>query len=122
MLPYTALAGSEHDFQRGLCPWENGQHHRQRFASQQCSELSDHDRPERHRSPAAPATALGHPPSASFGNVGVGTRNTYAFTLTNSGSANVSSSQAHISGSSLSPVALCSSLTLTPGQKSNFSV
>src|SRR2546427_271418 len=30
-----------------------------------------------------------NPPSASFGNVGLGTRNTYAFTLTNSGSASV---------------------------------
>src|SRR5207245_5048411 len=34
------------------------------------------------------------PPSASFGNVGVGTRNTYAFTMTNSGSASVTVSQA----------------------------
>src|SRR3989449_162965 len=42
------------------------------------------------------------PPSASFGNVGVGTRNTYAFTLTNSGSASVTVSQANVSGSGLS--------------------
>src|SRR6267143_2973703 len=62
------------------------------------------------------------PPSASFGNVGVGTRNTYAFTLTNSGSASVTVSQAHVSGSGLSVGGLSLPLTLTPGQKSNFSV
>src|SRR2546427_265499 len=62
------------------------------------------------------------PPSASFGNVGVGTRNTYAFTMTNSGSASVTVSQAHVSGSGLSVGGLSMPLTLTPGQKSNFSV
>src|SRR5207245_781163 len=62
------------------------------------------------------------PPSASFGNVGVGTRNTYAFTLTNSGSASVTVSQAHVSGSGLSVGGLSMPLTLTPGQKTSFSV
>src|SRR5256712_68373 len=62
------------------------------------------------------------PPSASFGNVGVGTRNTYAFTLTNSGSASVTVSQAHVSGSGLSVGGLSMPLTLAPGQKTNFSV
>src|SRR3989442_378540 len=62
------------------------------------------------------------PPSASFGNVGVGNRNTYAFTLTNSGSASVTVSQAHVSGSGLSVGGLSLPLTLTPGQKTNFSV
>src|SRR2546428_199227 len=62
------------------------------------------------------------PPSASFGNVGVGTRNTYAFTLTNSGSASVTVSQANVSGSALSVGGLSLPLTLTPGQKTNFSV
>src|SRR5437879_1115806 len=62
------------------------------------------------------------PPSASFGNVGVGTRNTYAFTLTNSGSASVTVSQANVSGSGLSVGGLSLPLTLTPGQKTTFSV
>src|SRR2546426_173439 len=62
------------------------------------------------------------PPSASFGNVGVGTRNTYAFTLTNSGSASVTVSQANVSGSGLSVGGLSLPLTLTPGQKTAFSV
>src|SRR5437879_3141614 len=61
-------------------------------------------------------------PSASFGNVGVGNRNTYAFTLTNSGSASVTVSQAHVSGSGLSVGGLSLPLTLTPGQKTAFSV
>src|SRR3989454_10456321 len=62
------------------------------------------------------------PPSASFGNVGVGTRNTYAFTMTNSGSASVTVSQANVSGSGLSVGGLSLPLTLTPGQKTSFSV
>src|SRR2546426_50250 len=62
------------------------------------------------------------PPSASFGNVGVGTHNTYAFTLTNSGSASVTVSQANVSGSGLSVGGLSLPLTLTPGQKTTFSV
>src|SRR2546427_49459 len=62
------------------------------------------------------------PPSASFGNVGVGNRNTYAFTLTNSGSASVTVSQAHVSGSTLSVGGLSLPLTLTPGQKTLFFV
>src|SRR2546427_95269 len=62
------------------------------------------------------------PPSASFGNVGVGTRNTYAFTLTNSGSASVTVSQANVSGTGLSVGGLSLPLTLTPGQKTTFSV
>src|SRR5205807_1535784 len=60
--------------------------------------------------------------STSFGNVGVGNRNTYAFTLTNSGSASVTVSQAHVSGSGLSVGGLSLPLTLTPGQKTAFSV
>src|SRR5207245_1752419 len=62
------------------------------------------------------------PPSASFGYVGVGTRSTYAFTLTNSGSASVTVSQAHVSGSGLSVGGLSMPLTLAPGQKTTFSV
>src|SRR5205807_2113578 len=62
------------------------------------------------------------PPSASFGNVGVGTRHTYAFTLANSGSASVTVSQAHVSGNGLSVGGLSLPLTLAPGQKTAFSV
>src|SRR3989441_7777125 len=70
------------------------------------------------RSPLLPYT----PPFPSFGNVGVGTRNTYAFTLTNSGSASVTVSQANVSGSGLSVGGLSLPLTLAPGQKTTFSV
>src|SRR5207245_2170679 len=62
------------------------------------------------------------PPSASFGNVGVGTRNTYAFTMTNSGRASVTVSQVHVSGNGISVAGLSLPLTLTPGQKTTFSV
>src|SRR2546428_8023313 len=62
------------------------------------------------------------PPSASFGNVGVGARNTYAFTMTNSGRASVTVSQVHVSGSGLSVGGLSLPLTLAPGQKTTFSV
>src|SRR5947209_8157834 len=62
------------------------------------------------------------PPSASFGNVGVGTRNTYAFTLTNSGSASVTVSQANVSGSGLSVGGLSMPLTLSAGQRTSFNV
>src|SRR2546427_60403 len=63
-----------------------------------------------------------NPTSATFGNVGLGNRNPYAFTLTNSGSASVTVSQAHVSGSGLSVGGLSLPLTLTPGQKTTFSV
>src|SRR2546427_653721 len=62
------------------------------------------------------------PPSASFGNVGVGTRNTYAFTMTNSGSASVIVSQAHVSGSGFSMTGLTVPLTLSAGQRTSFNV
>src|SRR3989442_1354825 len=68
------------------------------------------------------AESLNTNPSASFGNVGVGTRNTYAFTLTNSGSAGVTVSRAEVSGKGLSVGGLSLPLTLAPGQKTTFSV
>src|SRR5438309_1275560 len=62
------------------------------------------------------------PPSASFGNVAVGTRTPYAFTMTNSGTASFTVSQVHVSGSGLSVGGLSLPLTLGPGQKTTFSV
>src|SRR5205807_706655 len=62
------------------------------------------------------------PPSASFGNVGVGTRNTYAFTMTNSGSASVTVSQANVSGSGLKIGRATCRESVSPGQKTSFSV
>src|SRR3989442_153382 len=46
------------------------------------------------------------PPSASFGDVAVGTRNSHTFTLINSGTANVTISQATPSGNGLSMTGL----------------
>src|SRR5205807_317520 len=60
------------------------------------------------------------PPSASFGNVGVGTRNTYAFTMTKSGSASVTVSQANVSGTGLSVGGLSLLLFLWPGHNPNL--
>src|SRR5207245_8600611 len=54
--------------------------------------------------------------------VALGTRNPSPFTLTNPGSASVTVSQAHVSGSGLSVGGLSMPLTLAPGQKTNFSV
>src|SRR2546425_861645 len=62
------------------------------------------------------------PPSASFVNVGVGTRNTYAFTLTNSGTGNVTISQATPSGNGFSMTGLSVPLTLSAGQRTSFNV
>src|SRR5205807_21662 len=62
------------------------------------------------------------PPSASFENGRVSCRETYAITLTNAGSASITVSQSHVSGSGLSVGGLSLPLTLTPGQKTAFSV
>src|SRR2546427_600041 len=62
------------------------------------------------------------PPTASFGNVGVGTRNTYAFTLTNSGSASVTVFYLKIRRPPRSTLLPYTTLFRSPGQKTNFSV
>src|SRR5205807_202483 len=62
------------------------------------------------------------PPIASFVNVGVRTRTPFAYTTLFRSSASVTVSQAHVSGSGLSVGGLSLPLTLTPGQKTNFSV
>ena|SRR2546425_1182783 len=62
------------------------------------------------------------PTSANFGNVVVGTRNTYSFTLTNSGNANVTVFHAYVSGSGVGMSGLGLPLALGPGQKATFSV
>src|SRR6266581_1255627 len=62
------------------------------------------------------------PASVSFGNVVVGTKNTQTITLKNTGTANLSVSQATVSGSGFATSGLTLPLTLTPGQSTNFSV
>src|SRR5207302_125256 len=62
------------------------------------------------------------PPSASFGNVGVGTRNSQTITLINSGTANVTISQATPSGNGFSMTGLTVPLTLSAGQRTSFNV
>ena len=62
------------------------------------------------------------PASVSFGNVVVGTKNTQTITLKNAGTANLSVSQATVSGSGFATSGLTLPLTLTPGQSTNFNV
>src|SRR3989449_259826 len=60
------------------------------------------------------------PPSASFGDVAVGTRNSHTITLINSGTANVTISQATPSGNGFSMTGLTVPLTLSAGQRTSF--
>src|SRR3989441_1021452 len=62
------------------------------------------------------------PPSASFGDVAVGTRNTQTITLINSGTGNVTISQATPSGNGFSMTGLTVPLTLSAGQRTSFNV
>jgi hypothetical protein len=64
------------------------------------------------------------PGSASFGSVVVGTKNTQTIKLTNSGTANLTVSQANVSGTAngFSTSGLTLPLTMPPGQSANFSV
>src|SRR2546426_12431507 len=60
------------------------------------------------------------PPSASFGDVAVGTRNSQTITLINSGTGNVTISQATPSGNGFSITGLTFPLTLSAGQRTSF--
>ena len=75
---------------------------------------------------SAVATGLGalvsSPSSLSFGSVQVGHGQTLSETLTNSGSASVTVSQANVSGSGLTITGLNLPLTLAAGQSTAFSV
>jgi hypothetical protein len=62
------------------------------------------------------------PTSVSFGNVVAGTTNTQTVKLTNSGTANLTLSQAPVSGNGFSMSGLTLPLTLSPGQSTNFNV
>ncbi len=72
-------------------------------------------------SPKPPAGALSaNPPSVAFGNVVVGSSANQSFTLTNSGTANVTVSQASISNGSFSIVGLSLPTTIAAGQSVNI--
>jgi len=62
------------------------------------------------------------PTSVSFGNVVTGNTNTQTIKLTNSGTANLTLSQAPVSGNGFSISGLTLPLTLNPGQSTNFNV
>ena len=62
------------------------------------------------------------PTNVNFGCVVIGAANTQTATLTNSGGANLTVSQATVSGSDFSLSGLTLPLTLRPGQTSNFNV
>src|SRR5437660_1589139 len=63
-----------------------------------------------------------NPASARFGDVAVGTRNTQTITLINSGTANLTISQAAPSGNGFSITGLTLPLTLLAGQGTSFNV
>ena len=63
-----------------------------------------------------------NPASARFGDVAVGTRNTQTITLINSGTANLTISQAASSGNGFSITGLTLPLTLLAGQGTSFNV
>src|SRR5438309_4099042 len=62
------------------------------------------------------------PTSVSFGDVAVGTRNTQTITLINSGTGNMTISQATPSGNGFSITGLTVPLTLSAGQRTSFNV
>src|SRR5256712_9838888 len=62
------------------------------------------------------------PTSVSFGDVAVGTRNTQTITLINSGTGNMTISQATPSGNGFSMTGLTVPLTLSAGQRTSFNV
>ncbi len=62
------------------------------------------------------------PGTVSFGTVVDGTANTQTIQLTNSGNANLTVSQAAVSGSGLTISGLALPLALSPGQSANFNV
>ena len=62
------------------------------------------------------------PSSVSFGNVIVGSASTQSIALTNSGTANLTVTQATVSGNGVTTNGLTLPVTLTPGQTTNFNV
>jgi hypothetical protein len=62
------------------------------------------------------------PASASFGSVVTGNTNSQTVQIKNSGTANLTVSQATVSGSGFSLSGLALPMTLTPGQSGNFNV
>ena len=62
------------------------------------------------------------PTSVSFGNVVTGNSNSQTIKLTNSGTANLTLSQAPVTGNGFSISGLTLPLTLNPGQSTNFNV
>jgi len=62
------------------------------------------------------------PTSASFGSVVTGTANSQTVQLKNSGTANLTISQATVTGAGFSLSGLAPPMTLTPGQSGNFNV
>ncbi|MCU1239275.1 MAG: hypothetical protein JWO71_1, partial [Candidatus Acidoferrum typicum] len=73
-------------------------------------------------SPSASGTLAATPSSANFGSVVVGTKNTQAITLANSGTANLVISQATVSGSGFGFSGLTLPLTVAPGKTAAFTV
>ena len=71
---------------------------------------------------AAVGQLSANPTSLSFGSVTVGQNQSLAETITNSGAASVTISQIAISGSGFSLVGATSSVTLSAGQSTSFSV
>ncbi len=62
------------------------------------------------------------PPSASFGSVVTGNTNSQTVQIKNSGTANLTVSQATVTGAGFTLTAMALPMTLTPGQSGNFNV
>jgi Abnormal spindle-like microcephaly-assoc'd, ASPM-SPD-2-Hydin len=71
--------------------------------------------------PPNPGTVTANPTSLSFGSVQVGKDQSLSETLTNTGGANVTISQANVTGSGFNISGLTPPLVLTPGQSFTFS-
>ncbi len=72
---------------------------------------------------SAPSAQLSsNPTSINFGDVSVGSASTQAVTLTNTGGASVTITQANVTGAGFSTSGLTLPLTLTPGQNGSFNV
>ncbi len=69
----------------------------------------------------APGTLSSNPTSLSFGNVTVGSNQSLAETVTNTGGTSITISQAGVSGSGFSLTGITTPVTLAAGQSANFS-
>ena len=119
-LPMTLNAGQSTSFSVQFAPTSAG------AASGNVSITSDGANPNLsiplNGTGVTPGTLSANPTSLSFGNVQVGSNASLSETLTNTGGANVTISQANVTGAGFSVTGLTLPVTLTPSQAVTFSV